>query len=181
MAKKPDIESIVRSAKSSARFLQILLLMLWGGGIAAILVAIDSPSTLEGLLIAKTDHEGSELSGLQLAVLMALKLSQLVLWGLAVNATRMSFAQIACDQASKAASSAARAAKYLWVGLAWSVIAKMPFSVIATWHYPLGQRILAIEFDWLHLAMLFVALIIGFYSRLIRLGAELWQDHKEIV
>lgn len=181
MSKKPDIESIVRSAKSSAGLLQALLFLLLGVGIAAIVVAIGSPNTIEELLIGKTLYEGAELSALQLSVLMMLTLSQLLLWGVAVNSTRMSFAQIASDRAAEAANSAARAAKYLWVGLAWSVLAQMPFSVIATWHYPVGERILAVELDWLHFAMLFVALIIGFYSRLIRLGAELWQDHKEIV
>lgn len=181
MTKKIDSEAIVRSARASENFLKGLHLLLWLVGIAAIAIAIKSPSTLKELLIGNTAYRDSQLNAAQMLALTTLALSQLLLWGLAIRSTKMSFAQVASDKAGEAANSAARAATYLWVGLAWSVIAEMPFSVIATWNYPVGERVLAVELSWTHFAMLFVALIIGFYSKLLSLGAELWQDHKEII
>lgn len=181
MKHKTSIDTLVRSAKQTARWLRIGSLLLSLLAILAILLSLLAPKILTAFLVDESTYGEITLTNWQLGGLLIITLSQLLLWILALESTRSSFLAIVVDQTTTGLRSIARAANYVWIGLIWSIVAQMPFSVITTWGFPEGERLLTIGLGWTQISMLLVALLISFYSRLLVLGAALWQDYKEIV
>lgn len=91
------------------------------------------------------------------------------------------FRQIAQETPAFASRSARIIARLLWGLLIWGLLSQILASLVITWHFPPGQRSIGIGFGTPQLTVVFAALIAGFMARAFSLGAELWQDHKEVV
>jgi len=98
-----------------------------------------------------------------------------------IRAARAMFKALSASQPASAAHNARIVAAWLWALFLWSVAAGALGSLISTWHYPAGERALAIQFGSAQITTIVAALMASFLARAFALGAELWQDHREII
>ncbi|MEN0001338.1 MAG: hypothetical protein AAF940_10670 [Pseudomonadota bacterium] len=113
--------------------------------------------------------------------LSAIVAVHLVLWIVLLAVARSTFNQLADRMPAMAAKSARQAATLLWGMLVWGIVSQPIASAVATWGNPAGERALAIGFGTAQLSIAFSALIAGCMAHALALGAELWQDHQEVV
>lgn len=114
-------------------------------------------------------------------VLAAVFLLQIGIWGGVVVSARRTFVHLAEGQPTAAASAAKQVACWLWLQLFWGLAAHALSSGIATWYFAEGARTIAISFGSAQITTALAALMASFLARAVALGAELWQDHREIV
>lgn len=117
----------------------------------------------------------------QSAALCALVLVQLGILSGAAWAARAMFGALSRGEPVAAARDARSVAAWLWVLLIWGVAAGALGSLIATWYYPAGQHALAVQLGSAQATTIIAALMASFLARAFALGAELWQDHREII
>lgn len=80
-----------------------------------------------------------------------------------------------------AARVARRFAAWLWVALIWGIAAQMLASGISTWNFAEGERMVAFQLSAAQITTVLAALMAAVLAHAFALGAELWQDHREIV
>lgn len=143
-------------------------------------------------LAVDADHAGrvlAEVNGFAVAeprlwqslALGGLALVQLCLWSSVLVASRQMFVELAAGRPAEAATRARSVARWLWALLVWSLAVKALTSAIATWYYPDGEHLIAVQLGLAQLTTALAALMASFLARAFALGAELWQDHQEIV
>lgn len=175
----------MKSTLSSARQLEmvmtggavILLLVLLGFVLASVADALAVGARLVTL-------GGYDATGLQLWqswAIIAIVCTHLSLWGAVFWTGRTLFGRLAHGAPTAASKAAMHVAWLLWGILIWGLISQALLSVSATWHYPDGMRSLSISLGTSQLSTALAALIASFMARAFSLGAELWQDHVEIV
>ncbi|WP_147127765.1 hypothetical protein [Shimia ponticola] len=113
--------------------------------------------------------------------LIGIAMVHIGLWITVLIVARRLFRQISLGLPAAAAQTARRVAMLLWIVLAWGILSQSLGSVAATWGYPEGQRSLAIAIGSPQISVAFAALIASFLAHAFALGAELWQDHQEVI
>lgn len=135
-----------------------------------------------GQALASAVGYGSEaLRSWQSYTLATLSLVQIGIWMAVVWYGRHIFVALKNGDINEASIAAGRTAKLLWVMLIWSIITHMLGTVVSTWHFPEGQRALGISLGSAQISTLLAALLATFTSHAFVLGAELWQDHQEVI
>ena len=117
----------------------------------------------------------------QSLMLAAVYLLHLGVWGGVMASARTMFKALAAGDPSMAARRARRFAVWLWMALIWGVAAQMLTSGIATWNFAQGARMVAFQPSAAQITTALAALMAAVLAHAFALGAELWQDHREIV
>jgi len=152
-------------------------------GLAGILMVASAVSPME---LAKSiaqwgDYETALLSLVQSWALIGVVAVHLVLWFALLVVARGLFRQLRMGGVASAARSARIVAYLLWAILIWGLASQAIASVAATLGYPEGERVLSIAFGTPQIYVVFSALIASFMAQAFALGAELWQDHQEVI
>lgn len=174
-----------RAAIRSARTMSgILLLAACGVGALALTAVIwmfTAPQNLAGLIGADGAGGLTEMAVGQQIALLALGLTSLLGWALALWWAHVMFATLAKGTPHAAVRLARRIALVLWALFLCQIIAPIAGSLIATWHLPEGQRAISVSLGLGQAGTLLSALIASSMAKALQFGAELWQDHKEII
>ncbi|MEL7184127.1 MAG: hypothetical protein AAFY65_06210 [Pseudomonadota bacterium] len=169
----------------SAQVMRFVLLVIFGG-ICVIAAG------LQGLLISDHAALGRALADMagydvvaprlwQSGALVLITLLHLAIWAaIAWRGQGMFDALLDADMA-QASDAARRVARLLWAMLIWGILSHMLVSLVATWHFPPGQRALAVGVGSAQISTVMAALLATFTSHAFVLGAALWQDHREVI
>lgn len=144
-------------------------------------VGFDAPLEIGQTLARQAGYGAVPLVLWQAWALMAVVAVHLGVWIALLVIARGLFKELAQGNPQTAVRSARMVAYLLWVMLFWGVISQPIASVAATWGYPDGERALSIAFGTPQISVAFAALIASFMAHAFALGAELWQDHQEVV
>ena len=152
-------------------------------GFAAIcaVASVVSPTELAESIAYKAGYETAPLLLWQSVALIAIMAAHMMLWLALLFVARRLFGQLRRGNPAAAARSARWVAYLLWVMLVWGLASQSLASVTATWGYPEGSRVLSIAFGTPQISVAFSALIASFMAQAFALGAELWQDHQEVI
>ena len=156
----------------------VILLGCFAIGTVASLV---SPVELAESIAYRAGYVTEPLSPGQSWVLIGILAAHLALWLALLLVARRLFRQLRHGDPAAAARSARHAAWLLWGMLVWGLASQALASVAATWGYPEGSRVLSIAFGTPQVSVAFSALIASFMAQAFALGAELWQDHQEVI
>lgn len=174
-----------KAALRSVRTMSAVLLLAAVGLAALALMAVmwmfTAPQNLVGLIGAAGGQPLGEMSLGQQIALLGLGLMSLLGWALALWWAHMMFATLAKGTPHIAARLASRIAIVLWVLFIWQIVAPAVGSLIATLHLPDGQRSISVSLGLGQAGTLLSALIASSMAKALQFGAELWQDHKEII
>ncbi len=176
-----ETKYILRSATFLERALLLILLALL---IAAILLVAWLGIDLQQAgkwFASSVGYEGAAQRGWQSSALGAVALVQICIWGIVVWYGKQIFTAIKAEDMQTASTSAGTVARFLWIMLIWGIVAQTLGTIIATWHFPEGQRALSISFGSSQISTAIAALLATFTSQAFVLGAALWQDHQEVI
>jgi len=179
--KSIDTGAVVTAAQ---RFAFALTVALWALAAlaSALLVWLLADAGSAGRNLADAAGFSVEIPRLwQSLALGAVVLAQIGILAGVIRAARAMFKALSASQPASAAHNARIVAAWLWALFLWSVAAGALGSLISTWHYPAGERALAIQFGSAQITTIVAALMASFLARAFALGAELWQDHREII
>jgi hypothetical protein len=150
-------------------------------GLAGVVASAVSPVDLARAVIRQGGYGDGPLVLWQAWTLIGVLAIHLGVWIALLVVARGLFRHIARENPEAAVQSARLVALLLWGMLAWGVVSQMIASVAATWGYPEGERMLSIAFGTPQISVAFAALIASFLAHAFALGAELWQDHREVI
>lgn len=174
-----------KAAIRSARTMSGVLFLATCGVVAlaagAVVWMFAAPQSLLGLAWAAGLDGTSELGAPQQIGLLTLGVISLLGWALVLCWVHRMFSALAQETPHAAVRIARRIAVGLWVLLAWQIFAPALGSLVATWHLPAGQRAISIGIGMGTAGTLLSALIASSMAKALQYGAELWQDHKEII
>lgn len=174
-----------QAIQRSARWMSVVLTLAFLGvvilAVCAIAMRIVAPHGFGQFLTFDVNVGQVPLNGAQMTGLLALCLVGLLGWGLVLWWARSIFAQFALGVPGPAVQLAQRIAIALWLILLWQIAAPALGSIIATWHFPEGQRAIAISLGLGHAGTLLSALVASSMAKALSFGIELWHDNKEIV
>ena len=176
-----ETRPLLRSARALHIFLCALTLLATGATLGfAAWVLLDLPRA--GMVLAETVGfaEGGTRAW-QGVALGALALVYLGLLTVLIYRGQQIFKSLLREDVLGASTAARQAARLLWILLVWGVAARMAGSVVATWHYPVGERSLSLSLGSTEVSTLFAALLASFIAHAFGLGAALWDDHKEVI
>jgi flagellar basal body-associated protein FliL len=178
---KVETKHILRSATFLERALLLILLALLTA--AVILIAwLGTDLQQAGKWFASSlGYEGAAQQAWQSSALGAVALTQITIWGIVVWYGKQIFTAIKAEDMQTASTSAGTVARLLWIMLIWGIVAQTLGTLIATWHFPEGQRALSISFGSPQISTVIAALLATFTSQAFVLGAALWQDHQEVI
>ena len=144
-------------------------------------IGLTAPASLGQGLAQLGGFADASLRPWQNIALISIVTVHLILWiSLLVTARRL-FGLLAAGKPADAGDIATFLAKLLWGLLLWGLISQVLVSLIATWGFPQGERSVSIAFGTPQISVAFSALIASFMARAFALGAELWQDHREVI
>lgn len=146
-----------------------------------IAVSVVAPIAVAEGLVRQGGYGETTLSAWQAWALIGVVAIHVGLWIALLAVARGVFRQIGRGNPKTAARSARVLASLLWGMLAWGIVSQMIASVAATWGLPEGERTLSIAFGTPQISVAFAALIASFLAHAFALGAELWQDHREVI
>ncbi|MEM1432206.1 MAG: hypothetical protein AAGG09_22330 [Pseudomonadota bacterium] len=168
-----------------ARRIQIVMtcsLVLLSASMAGLVVAAATmPVTVGETLARLGGFAAGPMAAWQSAALTGIAAMHLAVWIVLFGVARLVFAHMADGAPDLAARTARTLSHWLWAMLAWGVTSQMIVSVVATWGLGEGERALHLGIGTSELFVALSALIAGFMARAFALGAELWQDHREVV
>jgi hypothetical protein len=169
----------------SAAFLERTLRVIFGvvfvaGGVVAAWTVLD-PQAFGQTLAGNVGYAVDPLRDWQSYALAGLVLAQIGIWGAVVWQGRQMFAALRTSDFMSATRAARMAARLLWIMLVWGITAHAFGTVIATWHFPEGQRALGISVGSAEISTILAALLATFTAHAFVLGAALWQDHREVI
>lgn len=172
---------VARSARRMALVFRGVACALILLGLLGALALVFVPGAPDEILLpafwdAPLDLKPVQIIGLALVMLIGIAGWAAVLW----MAGTMLWA-LSAGSPARAARLARTIALAFWLLLLWHVLAQAMGSAIATWYFPKGQRAVVLSLGWGHIGMILAALLTTTMSKALEFGAELWQDHKEIV
>lgn len=174
-------KAVLRSARTMSGVLLLAAVGLAALALTAVVWMFTAPQNLVGLIGAAGGRALDEMSVGQHIALLGLGLLSLLGWALALWWAHMMFATLAKGTPHIAARLARRIAIVLWALFVWQVMAPALGSLISTLHLPDGQRSISISLGLGQAGTLLSALIASSMAKALQFGAELWQDHKEII
>ncbi|WP_208353455.1 hypothetical protein [Pseudaestuariivita rosea] len=162
-------------------FAALCVLGASAAGLIAMLI-LDTEGTGRFLIIA-AGYEQVIPRPWQSGALTGIVLSQIAVWALVVTCARMIFTALTEADVHRAGRAATLTARWLWLWLmlVWGILAFALATAVASWHFPPGERSIAINVGTPQISTAFAALLATFISRAFVLGAELWQDHQEVI
>jgi|GEM_PF-6058029 len=177
------LTKLQRSAKwaylvLSAFYIMMICLMIF----VISWVIWDLPS-LGHFILDQSNYPAFPLYSWQIILLALFAVGQLFLMMMAFSNLQKVFASFRENQMSarKTIKPAKMASRWIWAALVWSVVIQVPASIVASYYAEPGKRMIAIELSSAHLYTLLAAVLTAFMAHAMKLGIELWQDHKEIV
>jgi len=176
-----EVQPLLRSAKLLSLVLLLILVVLMVIAVWLIGFLLVDPQGTGQYLMTIVGYGDTTPRAWQSYTLGALVLVQIGIWVMVMVSGRSMFSALKAADAKGASMAASKAARFLWVMLIWGILANMLGSVIATWHFPAGQHALSIGFGSAQISTALAALLATFTSQAFRLGAALWQDHKEVI
>ncbi|WP_299871476.1 hypothetical protein [uncultured Sulfitobacter sp.] len=176
-----ETQSFLRSAEILRNALTAVLALLILMGAVVVVWTLVETGAAGRWLAAQVGQDGDDASGMQAFGLTALTLTQIGIWYAVVWQTRRIFTALLIADASAAGAAARRTAQLLWVVVIWGVLAAALGTVVASWHYPEGERTLAVSIGPGQITTIFAALLASFTSHAFVLGAALWRDHREVI
>jgi hypothetical protein len=176
-----DPQPILASARRLQTIMSASLMLLTGATLALAILGISDPDRAGQALARLANFPVGEMAGWQNWGLMMVILVHLLVWGVLLTLARGLFGQLALGNPAGASGIARKLAYWLWFMLVWGVISQVIVSAVATWGFPAGQRMISIALGTPQLSVAFSALIASFMARAFALGADLWQDHQEVV
>ncbi len=176
-----ETDPLLRSANLLGRVLLLILVVLLVAVAGFIVVLIVEPQKTGQFLAAGVGYGDVSLRAWQSYALTAILLVQIGIWVTIIQYGRNVFSALKAVDIQAAGAAANRAARFLWLMLIWGILAHMFGTVIATWHFPAGQRALGINLGPAQISTAFAALLATFMSHAFALGASLWQDHQEVI
>ncbi|SIS67196.1 hypothetical protein SAMN05421759_102238 [Roseivivax lentus] len=159
----------------AATFLLVALALI---GLAA---GIANPLDMARGIAWQGGYDGVALTHGQAWLLIAHVAIHVGVWIALLIVARGLFGQLAAGNPAAAARSARRVARLLWAMLAWGLVSQPIASATATWGLPEGERTLSVAFGTPQISVAFAALMASFMAHAFALGAELWQDHREVI
>ncbi|GFE63744.1 hypothetical protein [Litoreibacter roseus] len=176
-----EAKPLLRSACLMRRALLLILGILIATALGTLgWIAVDLDRA--GLSLAElTGYGSAALRVWQSVALGAILLGHIVIWIAVVWRGQQIFAALLREDVEAASMAAAQAARLLWIMLIWGVLANTLAALVATWHFPDGQRALVISFGSAQISTVLAAVLATFTSRAFVFGAALWQDHKAVI
>ena len=176
-----DTAKVTGAARRLKGLLTVGAILLVAMAAVGAVMTLRDPIGVGEALATIAGYDGVTIAPWQALALSALVAVHLGLWIVLLLVARKTFGQLVARMPALAATSARQAASLLWGMLLWGLVSQSLASVIATWGNPAGERALAIGFGTAQLSIAFSALIAGCMAHALALGAELWQDHQEVV
>lgn len=169
----------------SAGVMRLILLLIFGGmmiGGAFLLVwlALDLPQA-GMMLMTLAGFEETVPRHWQSLALGAIVLLHVAIWCGVLWRGQQVFAALLATDVTQASVAARQMAVLLWAMLIWGVLTNTLVPLVATWHFPPGQRMLAFGLGSAQISTVLAAVLATFTSHAFVLGAALWQDHKEVI
>ena len=149
--------------------------------LAGLVVSAIAPVSVAQGLARQAGFGGAVLEAWQAWTLIGVGVVHAGVWLALLAVARAMFRMIVAGDPKAAAGKARTLALLLWAMLIWGVFSQMIASVAATWGFPEGERTLSIAFGTPQISVAFAALIASFLAHAFALGAELWQDHREVI
>lgn len=176
-----ETKPLLRSAKTLELILSLILaaLLIAAGGLVIWLI-LDLSGTGQ-TLAANVGYGNALLRSWQCYALGLILLAQIAIWCVLIWRGREIFTALCEENVRMASISAAQTARVLWIMLVWGIFAHSLGVLITTWHFPEGERALSIAVGSAQISTVFAALLATFTSKAFVLGAELWQDHREVI
>lgn len=174
-------KAVIRTARTMSGVLLLAVVGVAALAVTAVVWMFTAPQNLAGLIGTAGGRDLSEMAVGQQFALLALGLLSLMGWALALWWAHVMFATLAKGTPHTAARLARRITIVLWALFAWQVIAPALGSLISTLHLPEGQRSISVSLGLGQAGTLLSALIASSMAKALQFGAELWQDHKEII
>ncbi|MEC3862952.1 hypothetical protein VK792_16785 [Mesobacterium sp. TK19101] len=170
---------------AAARKIEVIMtagiVILIGFACIGAVASVVSPTELAESIAHRAGYVTAPLVLWQSLALIAILGAHLALWLALLFVARRLFRQLRQGNPAAAVQSARWVAYLLWIMLAWGLASQALASVAATWGYPEGSRVLSIAFGTPQISVAFSALIASFMAQAFALGAELWQDHREVI
>jgi len=176
-----DPERALKSAQNLAHVMTVGIILIGCGAAVLLVLALQDLNSAGEILAAQAGYGAYPVSAWQTFALMAVVTVHVLFWIVLFGVARRLFGQLASGSVASAAQTARRAATLLWIWLVWGIASQSISSVAASWSYPEGERALAIAFGSSQLSIVFAAMIASFLAHAFALGAELWQDHREVI
>jgi hypothetical protein len=170
---------------AAARKLEVVMtagiVVLTGFACIGAVASVVSPTELAESIAHRAGYVTAPLALWQSLALIAILAAHLALWLALLFVARRLFGQLRQGNPAAAVHSARWVAYLLWGMLFWGLASQALASVATTWGYPEGSRVLSIAFGTPQISVAFSALIASFMAQAFALGAELWQDHREVI
>ena len=176
-----DTSYMLKRAHSLRKILTICLGVL--GLIFAFIVGkiLMDPQQLQAIFASQYGYTGVELRGWQLLALGGLAFVTYACWGAVFWLGRRVFKHLGAVEIMQSAAVAKRISWLLWGIVILSILGHTLGVLILTAHFPPGARALSISLEMGQLSTVLAALFASFIAQALVLGAELWQDHKEVI
>ncbi len=170
---------------AAARRLQQVMTVGMGLLLAVALVALflsaQAPIDVARNIVQQGGYASAPLEAWQAWTLIAIGAVHGLVWFALLAKARSLFRHLSSGHLRAAASTARTMARLLWGLLAWGLFSQLIASATATWTLPQGERVLSIALGTPQVSVAFSALIASFLAHAFVLGAELWDDHKEVI
>jgi hypothetical protein len=169
----------------AARKLEVMMsvgiVVLIGLACAGLVGGFVSPLEMASAIAEHGGFNAATLTLWQSYAMIGILAAHLALWIALLWAARKLFGELRRGKPDAAAGHARAVVYLLWAMLLWGLVSQPVASVVGSWGYPEGTRILSISFGTPQISVAFAAMIASFMAQAFALGAELWQDHQEVI
>jgi hypothetical protein len=177
-----DAERTLAAARRLEVAMTAGLGLLAAFGLLGVAISVAAPiSGGRGCWCVKGSYGENTLSAGQAWVVIGVVAIHVGFWIALLDLAGGVFRQLSRGNPKAAARRARVLALLLWGMLAWGLVSQMITSAAATWGFPVGERTISIAFGTTQISVAFAALIASFLAHGFALGAELWQDHWEVI
>ena len=176
-----EAASLLRSARLMRQALLAILAALVAVAFAVLAWVVVDLNQIGTTLAEIAGYDSLTPRRWQSFALSMIVLIHLAIWAGVAWTGQKIFAALLVEDVPAASDAAAALARLLWVMLAWGIIGNTLVPLLATWHFPEGQRTLVIGLGSAQVSTILAALLATFTSHAFVLGAALWQDHKAMI
>lgn len=176
-----EVEQTLLAAHRLERMMTVGLALVALFTLGGLVVGVSAPLDVARTIARHVGYGDAPLLHWQAWVLIGVVSAHLAFWFALLAVARDLFGKLAQGHPGAAARSARRLAALLWAMLVCGLMAQALASVAATWGFPVGQRSLSIALGTPQISVAISALVASFMAHAFALGAELWQDHREVI